>query len=266
MSQLAISISIFLGVILLLCAVLDRLGMGDIVKNAGDRVREKAGWAAASVNEANAPSAGFTNEIERLMGFPLREIRTQPVKMQQVAIKRIRAKIDALKELQIRAIGSRRDTEWNMREKTERREKYLQVLSEAKVVLENPDTSYPVKVGNIVYLSRRELLEAAVDMRNETETLEKQIGSVVKVPSSAVENERIIREYIAALEKTLDELESIPQIAEADAISKGVAAEGKNVGAWTSISEQIKAGVDPIKEKGTHDPTDEELMRKAFAQ
>ena len=126
MNRLVIGIAAVLGVILLLCIVLEKLGRGDLVKRAGERLGEKAGITASGFT-ADTNNV-FTNEIERLLGASLRDIQKQPVEMQRIAKEKILAEIDRLKELQISAKGIELEADARTRENENRRKDLVALL------------------------------------------------------------------------------------------------------------------------------------------
>lgn len=265
MNRLAINIAVILGVILLLCVVLERLGMGDVVKSAGDRVREKAGLSdSASVS---VPKNGFTNEVERLLGASLHDILKQPIEMQRIAKEKILAEIDRLKELQISAKGIELEADARTRENETRRKDLLALLDQAKAAVDNPNTKYPVKIGNYFYDSRKDLLTHAADIRREADRLDAENAKIMNVSPSAVKNARTIARNIDDLENALAQLQTIPLRADGARVDREVEAFRDKVRPWTSIPEQIEKGIpDPRKrEDGSREPTEEEDYQKAFA-
>ena len=269
MNRIFLNVAIVCGAVLIVCVLLDVLGMGDIVKAAGSHLREKAGLEAAQDEEYEeselATKSGFTNEIENLLGFSLREIRTQPEKMQRVAREKILAKIDALEALRIRAVGSLEETERNLEELKAQQSGLRRVLDEARRVVDDPAAAYPVQVGNFVYQTKHDLLVAAADIRKRADAIGAQVDKLSRVPGAARENERKIKKYVELLEGTLFQLEAISPLVEANKISKGVEEEGRDTGKLTSPPGQISVGITEIKEQGTRDPTDEDLKSRAFA-
>lgn len=263
MNRLAINIAVILGVVLLLCVVLERLGMGDVVKSAGDRVREKARLSAP----ASVPKKGFTNEIERLLGASLHDIQKQPVEMQRIAKEKILAEIDRLKELQIAAKGIELEADARTRENETRRKALMDLLDQAKAAVDNPDTKYPVQIGNYYYDSRKDLLVHAADIRQEADRLDAETAEIINVSPSAVRDNRAITRHIKDLETALAQLQTIPLKAGIAGVDDAVEGFRDTVGPLTSLPGQIKTGIpDPRKhEDGSRDSTEEEDYLKAFA-
>lgn len=266
MNRLAISIAVFLGVVLLFCAVLERLGMGDIVKSAGIHVREKAGLANSS--PAAGQQSDYTTEIEKLLGFSISEIRTQPVKALLRAREKIVDEIGISKELQLRSKVTEMVGEGKIAENETRRTELLAILEKADEVVSNPDTEYPVKVGNFTYHSKNELLIAAVGMRKDERRLAGESAKLVNVPNSAIKNAREIRHRIEVLEAALNDVNTALSLAESEEVNKKVAEQRDVIGPLTDIPTVIEEGIQKPKEDGyaPHDPTDEELMREAFGR
>ena len=266
MNRLGINIAIALVIVLLLCVVLERLGMGDVVKGAGDRVREKAGLSAPA--SAAVPKNGFTNEIERLLGAPLRDILKQPVEMQRIAKEKILAEIDRLKELQIATKGIELEANARIRENDVKRNDLLALLDQARSAAENPNTEYPVKIGNYFYSSRKDLLSHAVGIRKEADRLAAESDEIVNVSPAAVKDARTIARNIDELERALAQLQTIPLLAGGARVGGEVEKLRETVRPWTSVPEQIKDGIsDPRKrEDGSRESTEEEDFREAFGQ
>lgn len=262
MNRLGINIAIALVVVLLLCVVLERLGLGDIVKGAGDHVREKAGLSAPASVQKNS----FTNEIEKLLGASLHDIQNQPVEMQRIAKEKILAEIDRLKELQIAAKGIELEADARTRENEIRRKDLIVLLDQAKAAADNPNTEYPVKIGNYFYDSRKDLLAHAADIRQEANRLDAENAKIMNVSPAAVKNARAISKNINDLENALARLQTIPLRADGARVDREVEAFRDKVRPWTSAPEQIDAGIaDPRKhEDGSREPTEEEDYRSAF--
>jgi len=265
MNRLGINIAIALVVVLLLCVVLERLGMGDVVKGAGDRVREKAGLSAPA--SASVPKSGFTNEIERLLGASLHDIQKQPVEMKRIAQEKILAEIDRLKELQIAAKGIELEADARTRENETRHKDLMALLDQAKAAADNPDTKYPVKIGNYFYDSRKDLLVHAADIRQQADRLDAETAEIINVSPSAVRDNRAIARHIKDLETALAQLQTIPLKAGIAKVDDAVDGFGDTVRPLKTLPEQIKTGIpDPRKrEDGSREPTEEEDYMKAFA-
>ena len=264
MNRLVIGIAAVLGVILLLCIVLEKLGRGDLVKRAGERLGEKAGITASGFT-ADTNNV-FTNEIERLLGASLRDIQKQPVEMQRIAKEKILAEIDRLKELQISAKGIELEADARTRENENRRKDLVALLDQAKAAVDDPGTAYPLQIGNFFYGSRKELLSRAADIRREADRLAAGNAKIMNVSPSAVKNARTIAKNIDDLENALDQLETIPLRANGARVDREVDAFRGKIRPWTSVPEQIETGIpDPRGgEDGSHDPTEEEDYLKAF--
>lgn len=266
MNRLGITIAIALGVVLLLCIVLEHLGMGDVVKKAGLRVREKSGLTA-SVEIPESPKE-TTAQIEKLLGFPIRQIRTRPIEAKRIAKEKILAEIDGLKDLQIKAKGVELEADSRIRENGARRKELLAILDQAKVVVDNPQAEYPAKVGNYVYASRGEVLAVAAKIRKEADYLEAESQKLVNVPNSAIKNDRALRQYIERLEWTLKELDVIPILATGAELDNEVLKLRETIPPWEIVPRQIGDGIPAPKEDGIsfREPTEEENYQKAFGQ
>ena len=266
MNRLAINIAVILGVILLLCVVLERLGMGDVVKGAGDRVREKAGLTAPA--SASVPKNGATNEIERLLGMSLHDILKQPVEAQKAAKEKILAEIDRLKELQIPAKGFELEADARTRENETRRKDLVALLDRAKAAADNPATEYPVKIGNYYYDSRKDLLSHAADIRREADRLDAENAEIMNVSPSAVRDARTIARHIKDLETALAQLQTIPLTAGIAGVDDAVEGFRDTVRPLTSLPGQIKTPIPDSRkrEDGSREPTEEEDYRSAFEQ
>ncbi len=264
MNRLAFTILLLLGVVFLACVVLKQLGMDDIVKNAGDHVREKAGLSAT----ASGPDAGggAKTEIEKLLGLSLSEILKQPVEAQKKAEKKILAEIDRLRALQITAKGIELEADARTRENESRRRDLLAVLDQAKAAVDNPETDYPVKIGNYFYNSPDDLLDHAVDIRMEAKRLDAENAEIMNVPLSALKDARAAAKSIRELENALAELQTVPLLAGTAKLGEEVEGFRKTVRPLTSAPEQIKKGIpDPRRrEDGSRAPTFKEKYQEAF--
>lgn len=269
MNRLAINIAVILGVVLLLCAVLDRLGMGDVVKDAGNRVREKAGLPESKTGvAASGGKSKYSSEVEQLMGASWHEIRTQPVEMRNRARQKILAEIDRLKDLQVAAKSTEFEAEAKIGENESRRKDLQAILDQGKAAIENPETVYPVTVGNFVYASKRDLLTALAKVRQQADSLAVASTEIHDIPGSSGKKLRELSQRIEMLEKTLAELDNIPILA-ADKKNTAEVEEGRErATTWTALPSGVKEDlkVDRKEDGYGHDPTEEELMRQAFGE
>lgn len=270
MRMIVVIISILLA-IFLLSEVLDKVGMGDVVDRMGERVKGKSGYTKSNfedgikkINNSKNKEQAIMNEVDNVLGFSRKEIANQPHAVIKKARERVLKRIDSLKTIQMHAMSAQSNSEWDFEYNNERIAVYKKIFDEAKTYLENSSATYPKKIGNITYSSRRDLAEAALDMRKKIQELE--IGNTTdnEVMGYTKQNIIIVDKLLNDLEKVLFELDQKEKIADIKDLHNKFEQE-KDINEFEALPDVISIGMDmKVEETGVLEKTEDELINEVL--
>lgn len=163
-------------VVLLGIAVLDRLGASEVTDKVGEYVREKAGVGEPAGNGPTAGALPGRNGepatmdenalyVKGVLGWDLRDLQSKPLEAVRRGIVAIDAEIARLRELRAKArveANRRADDNSEVAEELAAKRAWMK---DALAALDNPETTYPVKVGGYEYTE--EMLLSAINSTGE---------------------------------------------------------------------------------------------------
>lgn len=228
--------------VLVIC-VMNMLGLGDMVSDAGNTIREKAGTTKTATAKSRA--AETTDDFAmQALGWDIRDVNKKPVATVKQGIEKLANKIDELQRLkeQIKAADrkagkvSARDSQEvaNLRD----------ALRDAKAKLLDPNTVYPLKIKTYTY-ANREMLKASFDkMKSRYDSLKATSTYSGNNPARTAQVVMKIERQLRVARSMMDLLESKLAWAETSELDTKASANEKDLTEFSSRAEAILS--DPL--------------------
>lgn len=229
--RMLITIGLLLGVVLLGITVLNQLGATDVTAKMGEFVSAKADALSTSAKGLPGKDAGEKERaryMQNVIGWDVREIEKRKPEAVREAIRQIQAERQELnvQEREVLIIISESEDEGG--EQAEELRDCRAWMDEAFNALDNPDTTYPVRVGGRTYHSENGL-RAAINATGER--IEALKGTAWIGPDVRIERARealvlirnakeMLRRTETLLEQQLKWLETDARYATAEQASK----------------------------------------------
>lgn len=232
--------------VLVICAM-NMLGLGDLVSDAGNAIREKAGTAPRVQTQVSKEPDDFASKT---LGWDVREVQKKPVATVKKGIALLEDKIDELERL-------REEIKYTARQAGRAKEKFneeldglRETLRNAKAKLTDPNTQYPLKIKTYTYSNREMLLASFSKMNARYQSLTNASTYSVNNPERAIQQELVIDRQIRAARSAMDLLKAKLTTAEIMELENATAKtedelQRVTVPATTIINEPVDLPVGP---------------------
>ncbi len=144
-------------IIVAICG-LNMLGLNDVVRSAGDKIR---GGAAPQAAQGAEPAGNGMDEFaQKALGWDIRDISKKPVATVKEGLAKLEAKIDELERQKEQARAADRKASKRSEEFEKELAARRQALVETREILLNQETKYPIRINTTLYSSREMLKES----------------------------------------------------------------------------------------------------------
>lgn len=228
-------------VIIVICA-LNMLGLGDLVKGAGDKIRQTTvGQAAPADPAANSEADEFA---KRALGWDIRDINKKPAATIRQGIAKLTAKIDELERLKEQARAADKKAGRTSAAEAKELSELRDALREAKRVLSDPSTTYPVKMKNYTYASEEMLLSSFDKMNARYQSLKETSTYTANNPAQTAQTVMKIEAQVRLARSMMDLLLAKLEWAENMELGESVASNEDDLNEFSSRAASILS--DPL--------------------
>lgn len=232
--------------VLVICAM-NMLGLGDMVSDAGNAIRQKAGTASRTPSKAKGDSDDFASQT---LGWDIREVQKKPVATVRKGIALLAEKIDELERLREQVKYTTRQAGRTGEKDAAELKNLRETLRDAKEKIIDPNTTYPLRIKTYTYANRDMLMASFSKMNARYQSLKATSVYTDNNPARAMQQELVIDGQIREARSAMDLLRAKLTTAEVMELEKATAKSGDelrrvSVPATTIINEPVDLPVGP---------------------